>query len=451
MKATINLRQQTPMWHFQADTAGCVLRATEVKPKLDKFLRTQEKLDKSWFVKGREDALDYKLWFVAPDGCPSELKSQHYPLFFGNMGGGQQKKLIFYKEAIEMHLFSLNDALIGCIKRHLFEFFATHSFGTRQDKGFGFFFPVEIDGIKKEDFDQAFGAHYQFEFNWESYDDKFQNSRNGPPYSSWEHKFVEMFMAIHYFHKLIRSGINERGRYYKSLMYHYARKKGLQWDKPTIRHHFQFYTKTYQSICGQLTPFHEDVFHKKNGEVKKKTYYSREGMKQEYRTNKKSNLLFRDALGLASEQQWMAYKDVISVKAEDEDFARFKSPILYRPVILEEEGKCRVYIHWDESSLTDLKAQFFTISHHPQKDRLEDPHPQDEISSLEQMQVYSEFSLKEYFDYISTYYEGLRKRYERDRRTRMGRGKQDNSYITGIFQLDQENFRAVITPNTPKP
>lgn len=427
------------MWHFQADTAGCVLRATEVKPKLDRFLRTKEKLDKSWFVKDREDALDYKLWFVAPDKGPSELNGKHYPLFFGNMGGEQQKKLIFYNGEIKMYLFSLNDALIKCIKRHLFEFFATHSFGTRQDKGFGFFFPVDIDG-EKGNFNQPFGAHYQFEYQWTDYGKKFQDPAKRPPYSSWEYSYVETFKAIHYFHKLIRSGINEGKCYYKSLMYFYAQDKGKQWDKPTIRHHFQFYTKVYQSICGQLKPPYQEIIPRRNRQPEVKVYYRREDMAKEFSAvDSESKLLFRDALGLASEQQWKAYKDSISIKAQDPDFARFKSPVMYRPVI--QGNKCRVYIHWDESSLAELKRQRFIISHKAEK-RPEVENRPDTIAPLTGMQVYGQFSLEDYFDFIL-------KRYEGGKITRGG--DYDNSYIKYIFSLNHVNFRKVMNYNPTKP
>lgn len=37
-KKVFNLEQITPMWHFQGDDPNCCLRATEVKPKLDKFI-----------------------------------------------------------------------------------------------------------------------------------------------------------------------------------------------------------------------------------------------------------------------------------------------------------------------------------------------------------------------------------------------------------------------------
>ena len=38
-KLEFTLKQHTPLIHFQHDQAGATLRATEVKPKLDKFLR----------------------------------------------------------------------------------------------------------------------------------------------------------------------------------------------------------------------------------------------------------------------------------------------------------------------------------------------------------------------------------------------------------------------------
>lgn len=441
MNTTILLKQQTPMWHFQADTSYSCLRATEVKPKLDCFLLTKEKPDASWFVKGRTDALDYKLWFVAPAKKPMILQGK-YPLFFGNMGEQQKKELIFYKDEIEMHLFSLNDTLIEKIKIHLFEFFANHSFGTRQDKGFGFFFPVEIDG-EKGNFNQPFGAHYQFEFRWKDY-----SSGRNLSYPQCEHKYVETFNAIHYFHKLIRSGINEGKCYHKSLMFFYAKGKGLLWDKPTIRHHFQFYTKVYQSICGQLR--HPYAVPVKNKYSKEKIYDVREDMEEEFaKINTQSRLLFRDALGLASEQQWLDYKDTINIAAENnKEFVRFKSPITYRPVI--EEGKCRVYIHWDESGLADLKRQSFTISHKAQQ-RPEVWHKQDTKGSLTGMRVYKDFSLEDYFTFITTYYENLRKQYSLNRISRLGSGDYDNVYIKSIFSLNHVNFRKVMNYNPTKP
>lgn len=38
-KLKIQLKQHTPLIHFQSEQPGAILRATEVKPKLDKFLK----------------------------------------------------------------------------------------------------------------------------------------------------------------------------------------------------------------------------------------------------------------------------------------------------------------------------------------------------------------------------------------------------------------------------
>lgn len=38
-KLKIGLKQHTPLIHFQSEQPGAILRATEVKSKLDKFLK----------------------------------------------------------------------------------------------------------------------------------------------------------------------------------------------------------------------------------------------------------------------------------------------------------------------------------------------------------------------------------------------------------------------------
>ena len=59
------LKQQTPMIHFQYNQKGATLRATEVKPKLDKFILSKmnhEAEMSGWFIKDTK-ALNYKLRF----------------------------------------------------------------------------------------------------------------------------------------------------------------------------------------------------------------------------------------------------------------------------------------------------------------------------------------------------------------------------------------------------
>ena len=406
---TIKLKQQTPMWHFQPEMPGCCLRATEVKPKLDRFLlaKVGKQDARIHLVNGTQGALDYKLFFM-PNGDPSFLNAEKYPLFFGNIGE-QQKKLVFYEDEIDMNVFSLHQDLLGLIKEHLCEFFATHSFGTRQDKGFGFFFPEGQGGSV----DTPYGAKYQFEINLDAHS---------------KLDFEKIFKYIHYFHKLIRSGINENGCYYKSLMYFYARSKGEQWDKPTIRHHFQFYTPVYKSICGEMEYSYSVTM--KNGKVK--TYGKRKDMVKEYAqcvANKEQCKLFRDALGLASQQQWLAYKDAVTIKCPD--ITRFKSPITYRPVM--NGAKCIVYIYFDDATLKDLKTKQFTISHRRE----------DGISPLTGMRVFEGFSFADYFDSIA-------RRYEVCRRERQSineqRGGKKNECIECIFDPLRKNFKKIESP-----
>ena len=61
-KLSFTLRQHTPMIHFQADQPGATLRATELKPKLDKFLIeklggwSKENIPYAWRVGGKKGA-----------------------------------------------------------------------------------------------------------------------------------------------------------------------------------------------------------------------------------------------------------------------------------------------------------------------------------------------------------------------------------------------------------
>lgn len=378
MKEVIKLKQQTPMWHFQHDESGCCLRATEVKPKLDKYLLEKEPGLKKFIFAG--NALEYKLSFVAPESI-NQVMSNNSPLFFGNMGDWRnQKQLIFYKDPIEMHILSFHDELIKTIKKHLCEFFGTHSFGTRQDKGFGFFFPEDKE-LPQSEFSNPFGAQYMFTVPTADYD--------------------SIFNHIYYFHKLIRSGINENKVYYKSLMYFYAKKNNQQWDKPIIRHKFQLYTDVYKSICG-IKPYTGDNTYKNN---KGKEFIHREEMAEEYRqcqsSKNKPQWLFREALGLASIQRWKDYNDTIKIaainKEEDKDnknFTRFKSPITYRPAII--GNKCIVYIHLDSRPIEDLKKQKFKITSSNNKK-----------NDIYGIKVFEGFSLEQYFEFIEKRYKDL--------------------------------------------
>ncbi|MDZ4679328.1 MAG: hypothetical protein SGI94_02725, partial [Saprospiraceae bacterium] len=79
---TIPLKQHTPLIHFQHEQAGATLRATEVKPKLDKYL-IEHAFDSDaskyarFLVGGKNaehKALDYKLSVKSAVHPPEAIK-----------------------------------------------------------------------------------------------------------------------------------------------------------------------------------------------------------------------------------------------------------------------------------------------------------------------------------------------------------------------------------------
>ena len=348
MKLEIKLKQHTPLINFQYDQEGATLRASEVKPKLDKFLL--EKLGKgdyntgckiakeSGWIIGKEDnkALDYKIRIEASDikildftrdtgrtnkyGKPIK---ESIPLFFGDLGADDNlKKMTFCTSPIKLTIVcsktrnskndeeylkeeQKEDGIINLIKKNISLFFILHNFGTRQSKGFGCFTIIE-------DSHSLPNEYAEFSLNV---------PRN--KFGTWDF-FYEVFDAIDLFHKTIRSGINQNEVYLKSLMYFYAIDQDSYWDKRTIRYKFRHFTPNIDNDKG------EKVDKKNDGENKENIAR-----------------LYRDMLGLSSSQTWMSYnKDTISKENEclDEDSAieRFKSPLLFKPIY--ENNKFHVLI-----------------------------------------------------------------------------------------------------------
>lgn len=155
-KIICKLQQLTPMIHFQAEESGACLRASEVKPKLDKFIRNWKKdIPVEWYIRGEKAqetgvfALDYKLRFAAT-GTPEIISNKkdkngkmQYNIcrsYFGD------EKAVMYRQPVQMTVVCFIPELLECIKEYIEIFFVMHNFGTRQDKGFGSFVLSEIDG-----------------------------------------------------------------------------------------------------------------------------------------------------------------------------------------------------------------------------------------------------------------------------------------------------------------
>lgn len=199
----IKLKQHTPLIHFQHDQYGATLRASEVKPKLDKFILSKlgngdynegvKKAQKNkWLVgKGEHPALNYKMR-IDVDGkfdismpesvvmdrrrnvpkCNEYGKrlytTPNYPdnnnsLIMGNMGGKVKEEVLnftmykdivisfrFISKVFDKKIVDLSE-LMELIESNCVQFFGENNFGNRTSKGFGSFTVNMINGepIKK--------------------------------------------------------------------------------------------------------------------------------------------------------------------------------------------------------------------------------------------------------------------------------------------------------------
>lgn len=169
------LVQHTPLIHFQHSEPHACLRATEVKPKLDRFLIEQLEKDdrfgdgrwKKWFVgDGSQQSFDYMMR-ITPNSEQVErtqsieraiARAEHRPPnasfheihknYFGNMASGNNiqatiretfKESLLYKDGLTLTIRCFIPELLTLIDEHIRGFFMMHNFGTRQRKGFGSF------------------------------------------------------------------------------------------------------------------------------------------------------------------------------------------------------------------------------------------------------------------------------------------------------------------------
>ncbi len=365
-KITFTLKQHTPLIHFQHDQPGATLRATELKPKLDRFLIEKEKmLDddgkvkeeyKKLFIANANDhlALDYKMKIFA-DGLKvepiefHELKSDGttkynnnnepimaaLPTFFANMGDSwhESPKKIVHASSIKIKFFTPNEKIYKLILQYFSHFIHITNFGMRQSKGFGSFTVIDCSDkdfkLYKQNPLKYDEVYYSFTVNLK---DKSFNGiyppkvLNPSPYFKTYGKFFEI---LNIFSKTYRSGINQGGYYFKSLMYSYAKEKmnGATWDKKYFKQ--QFLGNEQEKIIEQRERHnYPEILDFSN-------------------IDENNTWLLRDLLGLSNFQYWKSYNHVIEFGTEENTVKRFQSPVVFKPVSLDDKfppQKFEVYI-----------------------------------------------------------------------------------------------------------
>lgn len=251
-RLTFQLTQHTPIIHFQSGYEGATLRASEVKPKLDRYLLRElkkEKLDADWFISQEKGALDYKLRFTLPEGEPvqtylplnqvSERKEMDLrrdlrrkeelreveilpstPYFANeewlNKREGQPR-LAIQAGRVRGEIYTKHPKLREAIETHLEAFFLLHNFGARQTKGFGSFTLARIGttslGSSRKEIAKKMYHNQVLDCLESKADLRFQMDQ------------------IRRFHNKIKTG--QRGR--PSELRYYFQDKSLDWEKPIER------------------------------------------------------------------------------------------------------------------------------------------------------------------------------------------------------------------------
>lgn len=293
-KLEFTLKQHTPLIHFQHDQDGATLRATEVKPKLDRFIIDKlggvEKARQEhpeWFSSEKHGALGYKLSITGIDSkvINDEIKN---PLYFGNMGTGERKKFVEAKE-VEIIVTSFNKQILEEISKHIELFFLSHNFGTRQGKGFGSF---ELTKFVKFGKEQQLTGPVSLA------------KTNGIPYLRIDSTNTnDNWLAIDYYYKRLRSGINYKssGKYEESFLKIHL---GAQWEKRWLKE--KFFTLTPNATPKQ---FARVLL----------------GYPIEYRWRAGQGGTFRGGDNVVVNRD-------TNIKVEHNQIKRFKSPITFKPI-----------------------------------------------------------------------------------------------------------------------
>ncbi|UZW14961.1 hypothetical protein OSC52_03710 [Clostridium pasteurianum] len=326
-KFTVTLKQHTPLIHFQAEQEGATLRATELKPKLDKFLIKNvfkddfdkykefligypNKTEKKDF--GDTFPLDYKIKIFNQINRKTEniertkinkngkRVSDNFPLFFANTGvKDYEKKVFVYCDTLDIEFTSLfNDKLISSIQYYFPKFLMENNFGTRQSKGFGSFFINDNNEYYYNGFKKEYDTDYINDIKRLNYMFSVYVKSNNK-YDIYK----DVFKKIELFYKSMRSGLD----YNKvdPIIKDYFYGKRITWDKEAIK-------LKYKNKCT------DELLKSKNV------------------------MLVKDLFGLSLKEKWkqnnnyewiITKKHLCKDKDEERDkIERFKSPIFFKPI-----------------------------------------------------------------------------------------------------------------------
>lgn len=302
-----HLKQYTPYISFDKNAPDATLRATEVKPKLDRFIVSQigcKKIKsdfKQWILRNEDDgkcdiALNYKMRINAQGNPIIINKQKDYPLFFGNMGNAESKKFVFCSGGVSLQIICFDSDLRQKIQDCIEPFFLTTNFGTRQSKGFGSFLPDNIDAGDLNALRTKIKTVYK--------DFCFIDTKITDDYPTNPAKKV--MNVVQYIHSLMKSGYNIPPYYSRSFLFQYMH--GLNGGKTQLGNEK---AKIKQSFPQVVVPTHS-------------------GQHEHDRVKSVKYKYVRAMLGLCDTMSYPHNSYTIKISDTAKTIKRFRCPILYK-------------------------------------------------------------------------------------------------------------------------
>ena len=278
----IRLRQHSSFINFQSDQKGSGLRATDLKPRIDKYLGGTKR---------------YQLTITSNEYDRREKGNEPY---FGDY------TLCLYDSIILHFNTYFDEELKNEIQQVLPQVFAFENFGSASSKGYGCFSP---ENQTREEFETLLKGKNKDVYYWDTgnVDDS------------------DIFFQIKHFYSLLKSGINVNGTYYKSLLMTYFKDKhhdpavSIRWEKRGIK-------KKAALTKNKHSTYLDDGIGSIPG---KETYCA-----------------IKPLFGYSESQEWQSYdlKDHNKIKVEfppGDEIERIISPLFFK--VFKEENNVRIY------------------------------------------------------------------------------------------------------------
>lgn len=189
-----------------------------------------------------------------------KFDTKNCPLYFGNMGKKanelNQIKSGNKADSLSFKIKTFSESLYSFINsdNKIAKFFFKENFGTRQSKGYGCFYPVNLDSTNDNIYIPNGITPLSFQISLYNLSTELDKTVTGNqqkrPLETDEYR---LFKAIEIFYQFLRSGINyevtRQPLYCKPAIFHYARFNNEQWDKKSIKQNFFYYKRNAQAIA----------------------------------------------------------------------------------------------------------------------------------------------------------------------------------------------------------